>query len=65
MNEKLVIRLLESSGKIIFETTDRSIGWDGTYKGEKCAPDVYDYYLKVTCIDQIETEIKGNITLLK
>ncbi|MGC6434171.1 MAG: T9SS type B sorting domain-containing protein [Crocinitomicaceae bacterium] len=64
MIDELLFRVYDRWGNLIFETTERSIGWDGTYKGKKCAPDVYDYYLKVKCIDQIETEIKGNITLL-
>lgn len=65
MIDELLFRVYDRWGNLIFETTERSIGWDGTYKGKKCPPDVYDYYLKVICVDQIETEIKGNITLLK
>lgn len=65
MIDQMLFRIYDRWGNLMFETTERSIGWDGTYKGKKCAPDVYDYYLKVKCIDQVETEIKGNITLLK
>jgi hypothetical protein len=50
---------------LIFESTNRLDGWNGTYKGKQLDPDVYDYYLQATCIDGNEAIIKGNITLLK
>ena len=52
-------------GEVVFETTDRDGTWDGTYKGKKLDPDVYDYYLKVTCIDEQVSIVKGNITLIR
>jgi gliding motility-associated-like protein len=33
-------------GLQIFTTTDRNIGWDGTYKGGPCQQDAYDYLIE-------------------
>lgn len=65
MIDKMIFRIFDRWGTLIFETKDRLEGWDGTYRGKKLDPDVYDYYLQATCIDNIESIIKGNITLLK
>ncbi len=65
MIKDMTFRVFDRWGELIFESFDRGVGWDGTYKGKKMDPDVYDYYLKVTCIDNIESIVKGNITLLK
>ena len=32
---------------------------------EKTSPDVYDFYLDVTCIGGLNSIIKGNATLMK
>jgi hypothetical protein len=50
---------------MVFESFDRATGWDGTFRGKKLDPDVYDYYLEVTCIGGDEDIVKGNITVLK
>ena len=65
MIKEMTFRIFDRWGELIFETHERGIGWDGTYKGKKLDPDVYDYYLKVTCIDDLESIVKGNVTLLK
>jgi gliding motility-associated-like protein len=63
--DKMIFRVFDRWGEMVFESQDRSIGWDGTFRGKKMDPDVYDYYLKAVCIDGDEAIIKGNITLLK
>lgn len=65
MINKMIFRVYDRWGTLLFETTDRLQGWDGTYKGKKLDPDVYDYYLQATCIDNVESIVKGNVTLLK
>ncbi len=52
-------------GEKMFETTDINKGWDGTYKGRKCDPAVYVYYIDATCISKEKYIKKGNITLIK
>lgn len=62
---QLDFKIFDRWGELVFETTDQTIGWDGTYKGAAVDPDVYVYHLKATCIDGTEYLIKGNITLLR
>lgn len=63
--DKMLFRVFDRWGELVFESTSPSIGWDGTFKGRACDPDVYDYYLKATCVDGQESLMKGNVTLLK
>ena len=63
--EGMLFRVFDRWGEMVFESTDRLIGWDGTFRGKQLDPDVYDYYLKANCIDGKEAIIKGNITLMK
>ena len=52
-------------GEEMFRTTDATIGWDGTHRGEQLPPDVYGFYLRVLCPNGEELIQKGNITLLR
>lgn len=63
--EKMLFRVFDRWGEMVFESTSPSSGWDGVFKGKQCDPDVYDYYLEATCVGGQEALIKGNITLLK
>ncbi|MDG1841363.1 MAG: gliding motility-associated C-terminal domain-containing protein [Crocinitomicaceae bacterium] len=63
--EKMIFRVFDRWGELVFESTDPSIGWDGTFRGKKLDPDVYDFYLDVTCIGGLNSIIKGNVTLMK
>jgi gliding motility-associated-like protein len=63
--EGMIFRVFDRWGEMVFETEDRLIGWDGTFRGKPLDPDVYDYYLKAICIDGQESIIKGNITLMR
>jgi gliding motility-associated-like protein len=63
--EGMLFRIFDRWGEMVFESTDRTIGWDGTFRGKQLDPDVYDYYLKAVCVDGAESIIKGNITLMR
>ncbi len=63
--KEMVFRIYDRWGEMVFEGLNRADGWDGTFRGKALDPDVYDYYLKVICIDDTETIIKGNVTLLR
>ncbi|MBL4657424.1 MAG: gliding motility-associated C-terminal domain-containing protein [Flavobacteriales bacterium] len=52
-------------GKKIFETTDISEGWDGTFKGKKLNSAVFVYYLEAVFISGKEIADKGDITLIR
>ena len=63
--EKMIFRVFDRWGEMVFESNDPAIGWDGTFRGKKLDPDVYDFYLDVTCIGGLKSIIKGNVTLMK
>lgn len=52
-------------GEKVFESSDLSKGWDGTYNGEKENSGVYTYYLDVTLQSDKKMSKKGNISLLR
>lgn len=62
---EMEFRIYDRWGELVFESYDREIGWNGEFRGKPMDPDVYDYYLRVTCIDNMESIIKGNVTLLR
>jgi gliding motility-associated-like protein len=61
----MIFRVFDRWGEMVFESTDVNFGWDGIYQGSKLDPDVFDYYLQVTCYGGLENIIKGNVTLMK
>jgi gliding motility-associated-like protein len=61
----MIFRIFDRWGEMVFESRERNLGWDGTFRGRKLDPDVYDYYLEAECIDGENSIIKGNVTLLK
>ncbi len=52
-------------GTTIFQSQDKSIGWDGTTKGKKASGGVYGYQFTCTRPNGEILELKGNVTLMK
>jgi gliding motility-associated-like protein len=52
-------------GEKVFETTDQSIGWNGTYKGKPLPSGVYIYVMRWTHINGSTNESKGSISLIR
>ena len=52
-------------GQLVFTTTDRKQGWDGTFKGVLQPMDVYTYTLDVEFSDGKKLKKTGDITLLR
>lgn len=53
-------------GELVFETRDFARGWDGRYKGQDVAPDVFGYVLQFECPQSGQVILKkGNITILR
>lgn len=63
--DELYFAIYNRWGEKVFETEDKSIGWDGSYKGALLPPDVFVYYLEGACLDGQRFELKGNISLLR
>ncbi len=52
-------------GQLVFATTDKNQGWDGTFKGKLQPMEVYAYTLDVEFTDGKSLRRTGDITLLK
>ncbi|MGB0934303.1 MAG: gliding motility-associated C-terminal domain-containing protein [Lishizhenia sp.] len=63
--ERLVFKVFNRWGELVFESNSINRGWDGTYKGKLLDPDTYDYYIEADCIDGQQEIIKGNVTLIR
>jgi len=63
--EKMIFRIFDRWGEMVFESEDVAKGWDGTFRGKALDPDVYDFYLDVTCIGGLKSITKGNVTLMR
>jgi gliding motility-associated-like protein len=63
--DEMYLAIYNRWGELVFESTSPQIGWDGTYKGMKCDPAVFVYYLTVKCRGGQEYFKKGNITLIR
>lgn len=63
--DKLLFRVYDRWGELVFETTNQTEGWDGKYKGKECDPAVFVYYLEITCGEGETYFEKGNISLIR
>ncbi len=52
-------------GQVVFSTTNRNQGWDGTFKGVLQPMDVYTYTLDVEFTDGVKLRKTGDISLLR
>jgi gliding motility-associated-like protein len=52
-------------GEVLFETHDRTEGWNGRFKGHKCEPDVYVWLLTFKTASGQYIDMKGTVTLLR
>jgi len=52
-------------GQLVFQTTDQSIGWDGTFNGKRLNPGTFAYFLDYTFQGSDGGVQSGNITLIK
>jgi gliding motility-associated-like protein len=52
-------------GVLVFQTNDRTRGWDGRYKGTVQPAEVYHYVLDVEYSDNTRYQKRGDITLLR
>lgn len=59
------LKVFDRWGELVFSTTRQGEGWDATYKGQAVDPDVYVYWLDVTCGDGQTFFRKGNVTVIR
>jgi gliding motility-associated-like protein len=58
-------RIFNRYGQIVFQTTNRNEGWDGTYKGVLQPMEVYAYTLEADMSDGQRVRKQGDITLIR
>lgn len=63
--EELYFAIYSRWGQKVFETTDSSQGWDGTFEGKALQAGVFGYYVQAKCFNGEEYFKKGNVTLLR
>ncbi len=61
----LDLKIFNRWGQLVFETTTKEKGWDGTFNGQPQPIEAYAYVLQATFIDGTAKLLKGNITLLR
>lgn len=59
------LKIYNRWGELIFESTEQSHGWDGTWKGKPQEMEAYAFVLKVTFMDGTDFHKQGNVTLLR
>jgi gliding motility-associated-like protein len=58
-------RIYNRWGKLVFESTNPEIGWDGYYQGQMQPMDVYAYTLEAEFSNGVRATKKGDITLIR
>ncbi len=51
-------------GSVMFQSTDATQGWDGTFGGESVEPGVYIYIIKLKDIEGVEWNYQGSVLVL-
>lgn len=62
---KMNWKIFNRWGQVVFATSDRKQGWDGTFKGQLQPMDVYTYTLDAEFTDGTKVRKTGDITLLR
>ncbi len=63
--EEMDWRIYNRWGQMVFQSSNKRVGWDGTFKGKLLPIDVYSYTLNVTFSDGNKLTKTGDITLLR
>jgi len=63
--QSMDLKIYNRWGELVFESTDQSHGWDGTWKGKAQEMEVYAFVLSVTFLDGTHFHKQGNVTLLR
>lgn len=59
------IAIFSRWGELLYESHDINECWDGRHKDNWCQPGVYTYTCRVKCEANQETEIKGDVTIVR
>lgn len=59
------IALFNRWGQCVYESNDAAQCWDGTFRNAPCLAGVYTYSCHIRCHNGTETDLKGDITLIR
>ena len=62
--ESMHLMIYNRWGEKVFETTDQTIGWDGTFKGKQVPVESYAYHFEGHCGD-VHIVRQGNISVIR
>ena len=62
---KYKLEIFNRMGQKVFSSSDILKAWDGKFREKKLPPQVFDFYLELTCVGEKRFFHKGNITLIK
>jgi len=62
---KLMFRIYNRWGQLVFQSSDQNIGWDGNYQGNPQPMGVYAYTLEAEFSNGKHASRKGDLTLLR
>jgi gliding motility-associated-like protein len=65
IDELIVFKIANRYGEIVFETNDKNIGWDGSFKGKIQGIETYTYFVSVKTYENQILSKKGSVKLLK
>jgi len=63
--EAMNFNIYNRYGQQVFNSTDQSVGWDGTHNGKEVNPGVFVWTLTVSFKNGTTEELKGNVTLVR
>ncbi len=59
------LEIFNRLGQKVFSSHDISKSWNGTFRGAKLIPQVFDFYVELECLGGKSLFHKGNITLIR
>lgn len=59
------MQIFDRWGQIVYETTDVTEGWDGTFKGKPCPSEVYNWVIFYETSKKTRISNKGQVTLIR
>ncbi len=63
--EAMNFNIYNRYGQQVFNSTDQSVGWDGTHNGKEVNPGVFVWTLTVSFKNGTTEDLKGNVTLVR
>jgi gliding motility-associated-like protein len=63
--ESISFKVFDRTGKLVFETKDPAVGWDGKFEGNDLNIDTYVYVLEALAVDGERITKKGSFQLVR